>query len=276
MTISRKALGDGVVGPEKLSASARHGRYFYEPFTKQPFAWSFVDGFGNPVGTTARVNGLFTGFNTFSYYILGTQTIVMPVLTTDHTYDFGLDQTLADGFELNPSTPLLGSETNATYANPLALKVGTDDGFIRLLFSAEDVSGLDLAVGFRKVQAYATALATYTDFAVIRVLGDSSSATGAITLVTDNDNAGESTTTTTDTLADATAIELEVQLRGSKAKFLKNGGDFTVTNTSFTFDDADVLIPFVYVLQTTDLTGELKFIRMEGGLLEDRPSGALS
>jgi len=178
MTIQRRSLGDGIVGPEKLSVSQRYKRYFYEPFVQEPFSWTITtDGYGDPTGTTGNVNGIHTGFNNFTWVVLGTQTIVVPAITTDHVYNFGIDQTLADGFELNPSTVVV---TNATYQHPLHYKVGTDEAYFRLLFSAEDISGADLHVGFRKVEAYQTAVGTYTDYAAIRVLGDSTSAAGAI------------------------------------------------------------------------------------------------
>ena len=282
MTMTRKGLGkgpkvsnpDGPVGPETLSKSLRHKRYFYEPFVKQPFSWTITtDGYGNPTGTTGNVNGIHTGFNNFAWQVKGTQTIVVPSVTTDHAYDFGLDQTLADGFELNPSTVVV---TNATYAHPLHYTVGTDEAYFRLLFSAEDVSGADLTVGFRLVEAYQTAVASYDTYAGIRVLGDSSSAAGAITLVNELDASATAATDTTDTLADGTAVEFEVRIVGTKARFFINGASPTIDLRTFAFTSGDVVMPFVFFLNTTDVVGELKFIRMEGGLLADHPGVLLS
>jgi hypothetical protein len=269
MTIQRKTLGDGVVGPEKLAAPLREHRYFYEPFNQTPIIFN-ADGYSDPSLTNALTHHMFTGYNLLQYSGLDENTgVVVPALTTDGYLDIGREQTLAHGMELVFASPL------AT-AHPRHYTMGTDEPYFRVKFKAEDVSGIDLTIGFRKVQAFAAALATYTDIIGLRVLGDSSSAAGAITVVsTLNDATDITSTTLAETLADDTAIEFEVRFNGRVADYRIDGAAPTVTPTAFTADSADVYTPFIYFLNTTDVGGEMKLMAAEGGLMADHPGGTL-
>lgn len=274
MAIVRDSVGAEQIGPEVLSKSFREARYGYEPFAQVPFSWTVTtNGYGDPTGTTGNENAFHTGRNNFVWHVKGTQTIVVPSFTTDGFYDFGLDQTLNDGFEL-----LVGGSTGVTTGgnNPAHYKMGTDEAFFRLLFSAEDISGADLLVGFRKVAAFTADWNDYTDLAALRVLGDSSSAAGAVSIETILNNAATSQTATGDTVADATATEFLVEIRGRTARFFVNGASPSTDLTTFVFDDTDVVTPFVFFLNTTDVVGELKLRRAEWGLLADKPASTLT
>ena len=139
MTIRRDNVQNDSVGPEKLVKSFREARYGFEPFAQQPFSFTLTDGFGDPTGTTGNQNAFNTGYNTFTWFVLGTQTILVPSFTTDGFYDFGLDQTLSDGWEL-----LVNGTTGVTTGGnqPAHYTMGTDECFVRLVFSVEDVSGI--------------------------------------------------------------------------------------------------------------------------------------
>ncbi len=268
MTMQRKGLGDGIVGSEKIAVSRRKGRYLYEPFNQTPIVFN-ADGYSDPSETSALIHQMFTGYNLIQYMGLGDNTgSLVPVVTTDGYLDIGREQAADHGIEL-----LFGS---ATTAHPRNFTMGTDEPFFRVKFKAEDVSGIDLVVGFRKVQAAAAAFATYTDYVGLRVLGDSSSAAGAITTVTAlNDVTDTTSTSTGDTLADVTACEFEAGFNGRVAYFKIDGADPTSSTSTFTADSTDVYVPFIFFQNTTDVGGEMKLMAAECGLKEDHPGGTL-
>jgi len=273
MPVQRRTVAPGVVGPELLSKSFREGRYGFETFSQQPFSWTVTDGFGDPTGTTGNQNAFFSGKNTWLWHVRGTQTILVPSLTTDGFYNFALDQTLADGWELLVG----GNETVTTGGDiPTHYTMGTDDCFFRLLVNVEDASGLDLYVGLRKVEAFQATIDDYDELAAVRVLGDSSSAAADITLERILNNAATASTQTGDTLADATDLEILVQTSGRTVGFFLNGAAPSTDVTNFQFDSGEVVMPFVAFAQTTDLTGEFKLKRAEWGLLADKPISTLT
>jgi hypothetical protein len=273
MTIRRRNVAEGEIGPEILSRSFREARYGFETFSRVPHSFDVAAGFGTPVGSAGHENAFFTGANTWLWHVLGTQTLLIPVLTTDGFYNFGLDQTLADGWELLVG----GAEGVTTGGNvPTHYTVGTDEAFFRLLFSAEDVSGAHIVIGFRKVEAFQDDYNDYDELAGVEILGDSSSAAGAISIVSILNNATTSSTDTTDTLADATAVEVMVKIVGRTVRFEINGAPPTVDVTDFQFDSGEVVQPFVFFLNTTDVVGELKLRRAEWGLLADKPQSTIT
>ncbi len=264
MGIRRAQIETNQVDPSRLSPSARRQRFCHEEFMEEPHVYTATDDNGAPTGTTGNVNICDTGQYRFEYVILGAgQTIVRPVLATDGGYDWGMDQTATEGVEINFASLKQG--------HPRMFKVGTDKSFYaRLRFTMEDASGYDLSFGFRKNQAYQTAVETYTDFALVRVLGDSSSAAAAVTTITNLNDATDSTiTTTTATVADAADTEIEVRVIGRRAAFFFNGAGIGQVN--FDFDLTDWLIPDAFLLHTTDVGGQFKTLGFECGMLEDKP-----
>jgi hypothetical protein len=267
--IQRKSIKDGAVGPEKLAGTLQRHRYWYEPFAQQPLGFG-ADGYADPAGTDAMLNMLFTGFNLFQWYNIGTQTIVIPAMTTDGHYDVGFDQTAAEGIEM----VFGGLYSTANEHHPRNYLSGTDEYYARIKVNIEDVSGVDLFFGFRKSEAYQAALTTYTDVFGLQILGDSSSAAAAVNWVTQLNDATDLTTTALTTLADATSMELEVRVKGRTARPLVDQAPPS-TGATFTVDSADIVFPVLRLLNTTDVGGEVKLIAAEGGLLADHPGTAL-
>jgi hypothetical protein len=270
MGIVRKGIDLNQVGPERLVSSLRRGRFCHEEFREEPHVYTATDDNGAPTGTTGNVNICDTGRYRFEYVILGAgQTIVRPVLATDGGYDWGMDQVATEGAEINFASLKSG--------HPRAFVIGTDPSFYaRMRFTEEDASGYDLYFGFRKNEAYQTAVETYTDIALIRALGDSSSAAAAVTTVTNLNDAttAVTSTTTSKTVADGADTELEVRVIGRRAMFLFNGAQ--IGQTTFDFDSTDVVIPVAFLLHTTDVGGQFKTLGFECGPLADRPAGLLS
>lgn len=271
MPLRRSQLDANIVGPEKLSASVRQHRYCFETFMNEPFC-SVKGANAAPGGTSGTENLVNTGRYTFEYYFVGGASDgFYPLIGTAGGYDWKLDNdTVAEGVEINFGSLFTG--------HPRTYTSTSEDWFARLLFITDDASGLDLFFGGRKVAAYAQTLTEYSDLVGLRVLGDSSSTTGAITIVTNLNNAGatdysSATATGATPLEDATAIELELRSIGGQGFLFVNGAQ--VTGATYTFDSGDVFTPICRILHSTDLAGVTKTLAFECGLLADRDPNSL-
>jgi hypothetical protein len=262
---------DGSVDAVALENAIRTGRYFYDNFGMPLRTGVYTDPDTDPAGTDTTVNVWDTGRHVFLYTNIGEATATLkPSLTTDGYPTFALEALLGQGFELNFGGILAGHPRNTL--------MGSEDAFFRALLAVDNASGIDLFFGFRRIEATAAALDTYTDIAGLRVLGDSSSAAAAISILTElNDDTAPTSVETTQTLADATDIELEVRVRENRyAEFRINGAETTVKVTGFRFDTGDVLCPVIHVLHTTDVFAEFKLKAVEGGPLNCRNASLLS
>lgn len=269
--LRREQFDYNTVGPERFTPSYRSQRYFFETFMNPPMCWDpSVSLQTAPGGTSGTEEAFFTGRYTFLYaYIATASDIKVPVLGSEGGYNWALDgDTAADGVEINFGSTLVG--------HPRTFTPSAENAFLRVLLTSEDASGLDAFVGFRRVATYGQVLSEYSDIVGIRILGDSSSTTGAFTVITNLNNAGSSnyvSTALVQTLEDATMVELEVFWEGRVAKFRINGRrDRTAT---FTADIGDVFTPICRLVHTTDLAGITKTLAAEGGLVADRQKGSL-
>ena len=210
-------------------------------------------GYGNPVGTTNTANLMNTGMNSFEYANIGTQTILAPVFGANG-YNIAFDNTNAEGVEI---TRGITAQSTSAYT------VGTDRMFVEVTLKPSDVSGLgELAVGFRKTQAYQLAIDNYTDMAVLNVQA------GTINLETILNNAATTTTDTGQTVADNTAVTLRVEVYSDgTCKYYVDGVQVLATNT-FTFDSGDVLIPFIHFVNASDVCDTLYWTYWKDGLLD--------
>lgn len=245
------------IKPHKLDPSYR---FFYDDFKGRPLC-AKANGAGACTGTQDDVNLLYTGKNTFEYAIIGTQTVVAPVIGTGGL-DFKLDDGAAgsDGAEVT-----LG----ITDQSPAAFTVGTDACFVRLKFSIVDQSGMaEFRVGFRKAQAYTHVLNTYTDFATIGFARTNASTTTDIKTVTDLNDAGETTTDTTNDYTENTTVTLEVLVTAGGAVTYKIDGVAPLVTVPFTFDNGDVIVPFIFFIDHTDTPGATLFKEFTCGMLE--------
>jgi hypothetical protein len=182
----------------------------------------------------------------YRWYVIGTQTILAPVLDTAGL-GLNLVQDAAaggDGLELCVGNPLY---------SPMAFTIGTDAAFfIQGSFITQDASGTDpLIIGFRRAAAYNATLANYTDFATIGLVGTANPNT--IFITTQLNTGGVVSTNTTQTVADATRVQFKVSVSAAGVvTYQVNYAAPTVT-AAFTFDSGDVVIPFVRFTQAADL-----------------------
>ena len=154
------------------------------------------------------------------------------VIPNDNTANEGIEMTVSDS--LNSTGP--------------CYTIGTDAAFrIDVKFKITDVSDYDVAcVGFRKqaaytaaVEAHAELITDYDDVALLNVnAGDIFTGTRL--------NAGTGTLTdTTDNWADTATKTLSVLVSSAGVTTFQIDGAAPTTTQTHTFDDGDVVIPFV-------------------------------
>jgi len=228
------------------------GRYTLELFESDPVT-SLKTG-GAAAGATGNENIMSFGKNLFEYHILGTQTILAPSLVASGL-NIGMDQTDNDGVEI--SQGILAR-------NKMAFTIGTDAFFIKATFTIANVSGSDdCALGFRLAEAYQATVDGYNDMAVLNVIS------GDIKVETILNGGGATTTDTTDNWLDTKTHTLEVYVSAAGVVSYKIDGvaPTAVPAPAFTFDDADVVVPFLYLIQANaDQTGVVALQSWECGL----------
>ena len=262
MPKSRQRLG-ALEAP--LGASIRlseNSLYIHDEFRSQPLFAASTDGFSNPVGTANATNIMYTGKNMLEYNIKGTATQVAPTWDTDDGLELSLDQANNEGLELTPGGQG-GSRGQGVFV------VGADEGLqavgngnskatghiMRATLTLDNVAGADeVLVGIRNaVGGYQAAFASYTDFAALNINA------GNIESIT-RLNSGSVTTTApaTSTATDDVAITLEVRMSPSGGvTWFVNGVRQTDLEDGFQFDSGDSLIPFLWFVNDTGLSGAL-------------------
>lgn len=274
MTVVRRTLARGSadegVGPENLNYALLRERYFFEQFMIDPLC-NVKGSLTEPAGTSLESIVVRTGRYAFEYAFIGDATdAFVPVLATDGGYNWVMTTaTLDRGVEINFGGLREGHPRNFTPSS--------EDWFFRVLMILDNASGADVGVLFRKVaSAYGATPSDYTDFFGIRMLGDSSSALGAFSVMSALNNPTDWTNTAiTGTLTDATLVELEVQSVARKGKVFINGVQQNY-GTAFTFDSGDRMSPVLRLIQTTDTAAQIKTLCAEGGPLACRQKGLLN
>lgn len=242
-------------------------------FKEIPVARSSVADQGEPTGTAGDVNTLYVGQSAFQQHVLAGQTILGPAKTTlglnitqDLTNNDGIEYTLGNEFPANTVISALAGATKGTFT------VGTDGPFyFALKLYITDVSGTDdCCVGFRKAEAYQANVDDYDEAAFLNVIS------GTINIETILNNAATTTTSTTDTWSDATAKTLMVvcdsdgSITGDntvgKCYFFINGlKPSAEPTTRFKFDSGEIVIPFFYFLNDSDVAEATTFQRWQSG-----------
>ena len=225
--------------------------YIHEFFDAEPVSVAKA-GAGAATGTGGDENLMKLNNALFEYHILGTQTIVSPTMGIGGL-DINMDQTDNDGVEI-----CLGINT----ANKGVFTVGTDDAFYaKMKFSIADVSGTDdCAFGFRKVEAYQAAIDDYDEMAALNVIS------GNITIETILNGAATVSTDTTNDWVDGETHELEILVSATGSVTYKIDGMAPITTAIYAFDTGEIVVPFFYFLNASDVAGEVVFKEFECGL----------
>lgn len=242
--------GADINGPIKI----KENKFIREFFENAPVCMNKTGVVAS--GAQGAENVMVLGRNTFEYHMVssgGTGTVISPQLTTD-----GLDVEM-DGVD-NAGAEIC---TGIVAANKAVFTVGTDAAFYaKLKFEIDDVSDFDdCAFGFRKLEAYQNAIDDYDEMACINVIS------GVINLETILN--GGTTTTTDTTLADwvdGATHELEVLVSSSGVVTYKFDGSAPTVVAAFTFDDAEVVVPFFFFQHAAAAATGLYLKEFECGL----------
>lgn len=224
----------------------------------RPLAGSLLDGgaavFGAPTGAAGDENILIWPDGSLEYHILGTQTILAPSMVATGL-DITCDDVENDGLELCPG--ILASNADAVFT------VGTDPAFyMECKLAISDVSDFDdLAVGFRKLEAYQANVDDYDEMAALNVIS------GDVKIETILNGAGTTTTDTTDNVADGATVSLKVLVSAAGVVTYQIDDAAPTTVAAFTFDDAEVVVPFIYFLKAASpQAGTIVLHHLEVGL----------
>ncbi|HLT41329.1 MAG TPA: hypothetical protein VKZ95_01385, partial [Sphingobacteriaceae bacterium] len=235
-----------------------------ESFQIQPIATA-DDGGGATTGATGDVNLLLFPHSMFEYAILGAgQTIKTPVFTSAGLNIAG-DQVATEGFELT---------NGITTRCAQKCVIGTNVARIVVRFNIADASGTSpFFLGYRKVQAYATALATYTDFAGFNLVS------GTLNVSRQTATGGVVSTDSGVTVADNDYVQIQVdigkggicQFRAIASAVQPTATDLTKVvaplNIGYTFTSGLEVIPSIFMLQGADLSGDINMTYYEAGNL---------
>jgi len=226
--------------------------------TQSPIMQSALTTGAAPSGADGDVNLMYLQDGCLmESFIIGTQTILAPRMSANGLA-IELDNTNAEGVEYN-----FGARSNAKHA----YTIGTSAAFF---FSATltvvDLSGCaPLMVGFRRVAANNSVIADYTDY-FCAGLNTATSITEVVLL--DELNGGGQTITNSTTVwtggdTGTTTIRVLVSAAGV-CTYTIDGGAPAVTN-AVTFDNADVVMPFIHFLNGADVAGEVALTAMSCG-----------
>lgn len=225
--------------------------------TQSPICQSNASTGVAPTGANGDVNLMYLQDGCLmEQFIIGTQTIIAPRMTSNGL-DIALDNTNAEGAEYN-----FGARNNAKHA----YTIGTSAAFsIEATIYVEDISGcLPLMVGFRKVEANNATLASYTDYACIG-LNSTTSATNVV-ILSELNGGGQTATDTTDAWGGDTAAQtVKVLVSAAGVVTFEVGGSAASAAPAYTFDNGDVVMPFIHFLNGADVAGEVSLQNLKIG-----------
>ena len=245
------ASRNGYEGDLVKMADLLPDKFIYEKFDANPVVIQTTGEVAD--GTAADVQAMSCSRNLFELVYLGAgQTLLAPSIVAAGL-DVSLDGADNDGIELT---------MGITARSKAAFTVGTDPAFYaKLKFTITDVSDTDDCLfGFRKAEAYQAAVDDYDEMAAFNVNA------GDIYLSTIL-NAGDTTDTdTTDNWADGAQKTLEVYVSNAGVVTYKIDGAPPTTVAAFTFDDAEVVVPFFHFLHAASSSAGIILDEFECGL----------
>lgn len=236
--IDSEHIADGAVDNAHLADDTiRQGKldraFTFEEFQSQPVCIGKAG--AALTGATGEVGAMAFPENVFEYHIKGAgQTILGPVRIAGGI-DVGLDQTDDEGLEITQG--ILADDKHA-------FVVGTSPAFYaKCKFSIQTVAGTDdCAFGFRKAEAYQANIDDYDEMACLNVIS------GDITVETILNGTATVTTDTTDNWADGETHTLEVYVDAAGAVTYQIDGAAPTATAAFSFDAAEVVVPFFFML----------------------------
>lgn len=225
-------------------------------FNENPILQSALTTGEAPSGATGATNiMMMQGGEIWEEFIIGAgQTIIAPRMSSSGLL-ISLDLTNTEGAEYNP-----GPRNNTKYS----YTIGTSAAFaFEATLNAADVSGCNpLVIGFRKVEANNATFADYTDYASIGL----SATNGAnIWLLTELNAGGITATDTTDVWTDGQTKVLKVLVSAAGVVTYTIAGIAPAVTAAFTFDNGDVVIPFIRLTHAAVAPGAINWVSFKCG-----------
>lgn len=225
-------------------------------FNENPILQSVLTTGAAPSGATGATNiMMMQGGEVWEEFIIGAgQTIIAPRMGSAGLL-ISLDLTSTEGAEYNP-----GPRNNTKYS----YTIGTSAAFaFEATLTAADVSGCDpLVIGFRKVEANNATFADYTDYASI---GLSATDGANIWLLTELNAGGVTATDTTNAWTDGQTKVLKVLVSAAGVVTYTIAGVAPVVTAAFTFDNGDVVIPFIRLTHAAVAPGAINWVSFKCG-----------
>lgn len=252
MGSNRRQPSRGSIGPRSLLQDIFTGDYWFQRWPGgQPTLCNTAGGvFGPPLGATSSINCAMFRFGQAAYHVKGTQTILGPLDSGHSGIDggglvFSGDNNNGDGFEYRWGASPSGTQS-PNENNPFRATIGTSkDLFYRTKFSFDGSAGTTF-MGFRKDQAYAAALATYTDFAGFSFASAGGGANN-INVATQTASGGVVTTATGLATTVSTTFEVMVRLQGRRVRFYVNEIE-VLSGLNFNFTNGLAIQPMLFYI----------------------------
>lgn len=199
---------------------------------------------GGAAAGGAEVDVIRTRWNQFEQFVIVGNTNITPqVDSTGFGLNFAPDAVNTHGLEF---------DWGITAANPYTTTTGTTPAvFFKMEWKVATVTGADVVIGFRKLAARNADMTTYSDYAVIGLIGGVG---GKIKTQTNLASAGAVTTDTTQVVTNASVWSVAVFIDGSgNVTYNLNGAAPTVT-AAFAFNPGTIVMPFFRVVQNATTT----------------------
>lgn len=226
--------------------------------TQSPILQSNANTGVAPTGATGDINLMYLQDGSLmEQFILGAgQTIIAPRMSANGL-NIALDLVDNEGAEYN-----FGARAGAKHA----YTIGTSAAFfLEAQIYVADLSGCEpLWLGFRKVQANDADYTLYTDFYTIG-LNNATSAT-AVSLGSQVNTGGVTLQSSTDAWGGDGSIQtLRVLVSAAGVVTATISGAAPSAPLAFTFDNADVVMPFIHFLHDTTTPGEISLLSFKCG-----------
>lgn len=243
---------------EEINAKQLNRTGFDITFKSSPSTCTAANTGGVATGTGGDINLLsFSQGLVMEQFMIGTQTIIKPVMDTSGLL-CSLDLTNTDGVEYNFGAARTLSE--------YAFTIGTDAAFFfEVEMKVADISGgAPYFIGFRKAEANNATFSSYSDYYAIG-LNAVTSATN-VTLAKELNGGGQTLqdSSTAWTGGDGGTVTLKVLVSASGVVTATIDGGAPSTPLACTFDNADVVAPFVHLLHNAD-AGAVHLVSMKCG-----------
>jgi len=228
-------------------------------FEMSPSTCTAANTGGAATGGTGDVNILSfqQGFMMEQFVIGAGQTIIKPVMDANGLLISG-DLIATEGYEYNLGAARVNSRC--------AFTIGTSPAFFleAELFVADMSGGNPYVIGFRRSEANNGTFANYTDYAAIG-LNSVTSAT-EVTILTELNAGGQTATNTTDLWGgDASAQTVRVLVSAAGVVTFEVGGAPATVAPSYTFDNGDVVCPFIHLVHGAVAPGAVNAVSWRCG-----------